>query len=61
MTTKNNITNSTVTINHYFSTSYTHEPKGFIPTKACNLCHQIIQLTEFYKCKPSHDGNKTQC
>ena len=59
--TTNNITNSTVTINNYSSTSHTHEPKGFIPTKACNKCHQIKQLTEFYKCKASHDGNKTQC
>ena len=59
--TTNNITNCTVTINNYSSTSHTHETKGFILTIACNKCHQIKQLTEFYKCKASHDGNKTQC
>ena len=53
MTTTNNITSSTVTINNYNST--------YIPTKVCHTCRTIKQLTEFYKCKSKHDGYQTQC
>ena len=48
-----NITNNAGPINNYFST--------YIPTKACNTCRQIKQLTEFYKDKAKHDGYQTQC
>ena len=48
-----NITTSTVTINNYNST--------YIPTKVCNTCRTIKQLTEFYEDKSKHDGYQTQC
>ena len=53
MTTTNNITTSTVTINNY--------PSTYIPTKVCNKCRTIKQLTEFYKDKAKHDGYHSQC
>ena len=61
MTTNNNITNSTVTINNYSSTYHAHEPKGSRSTKACNKCHQIKQLTDFGKDKSKYDGYRNQC
>ena len=56
-----NITTSTVTINNYTSTYHVYEQKGSIFTKVCSTCHTNKQLTEFYKCKASLDGYKTQC
>ena len=53
MTTTNNITTSTATINNYTTT--------YIPTNACYKCHIIKELTEFYKDKTSKDGYRTQC
>ena len=53
MTTINNITTSTVTINNY--------PPTYIPTKVCKSCRTIKQLWEFYKDKSKHDGYQAQC
>ena len=33
----------------------------YIPTKICNKCHTINQLTEFRKSKSGHDGYRNQC
>ena len=53
MATINNITTSTATINNYTTT--------YIPTKACNKCDIIKELTEFYKCKTTRDGYLNKC
>ena len=53
MTTTNNITTSTFTINNY--------PSTYIPTKVCKSCRTIKQLTEFYQDKSKYDGYQTQC
>ena len=53
MTATNNITTSTVTINNY--------PSTYIPTKVCNTCRIIKQLTEFYKDNKSRDGYCHKC
>ena len=53
MTTTNNITTSTVTINNY--------PSTYIPTNVCNTCRIIKPLTEFYKCKTCHDRYRSIC
>ena len=60
MTTTNNITN-TGTINIYNNTNQTINPNMYIPTKACNKCRSIKQLTEFREEKSCHDGYRTQC
>ena len=61
MTTTNNITTSTVTINNYPSTYINTETESSIPTKTCTKCHQIKQLTEFHKDNAAYDGYRTQC
>ena len=61
MTTTNNITSSTVTINNYTTTDHINEPIGSIPTKVCNKCFQIKQLIEFHKRKDTYDGYRNQC
>ena len=61
MTSTNNMTHSSVTINNYSSTYHAHEPKGSILTKACNKCHQIKQLTKFVKDKRKYDNYRNQC
>ena len=59
--TTNNITTSTVTINNYTTITHTNEQINFIPTKVCNRCFQIKQLTEFYKAKANKDGYQCHC
>ena len=67
----NNITTTTATINIYNNTDktinpnkeplYNNLPNIYIPTKVCNACRIIKQLIEFYKCKTTHDGYRSQC
>ena len=54
--TTNNITTSTVTINNYTTINHTKEQISSIPTKVCNKCFQIKELTEFYKEKQIKTG-----
>ena len=61
MTTTNNITTSTATINNYNNTDQTINPNRYIPTKVCNTCRTIKQLTEFNKDKTSRDGYYHKC
>ena len=48
-----NITTPTTTINIYNNTDQTINPNMYIPSKACNRCLTIKQLTEFSKEKMS--------
>ena len=61
MTTTNNITTSTVNMNIHNNTDQTINPNMYIPTKACNRCRIIKQLTEFNKQKRNKDGYLDQC
>ena len=71
MTTTNNITTSTVTINNYNNTEQIINPNTellnnnplnvYIPTKVCNTCRIIKYVTEFYKDKSIKDGYHSQC
>ena len=58
MSTTNNITTSTVTINNYNKTDQTINPNTYIPTKVCNTCRIIKQLIEFPKDNTKNDGYK---
>ena len=61
MTTIVNITTSTGAININNNSDKTINPNTYTPTKACNKCRTIKQLTEFYKNKTKHDGYQSQC
>ena len=61
MTSTNNITTSTTTINIYNNSDQIINPNTYIPTKACNRCRIIKQLTEFSKHKQSRDGYLNKC
>ena len=61
MTTTNNITTSTMNMNIYNNTDQIINPNMYIPTKACNRCRIIKQLTEFSKHKKSRDGYLNKC
>ena len=61
MTTTNNITTSTNTININNNTDQTVNPNMDIFTKVCNKCRTITYVTEFYKDKSKKDGYHTQC
>ena len=51
MTTTNNITTSTNTININNNTDQTVNPNMDIFTKVCNKCRTITYVTKFYKDK----------
>ena len=61
MNTTNNIATFTVNINIYNNTDTTINSNMYIPTKACNKCRTIKQLTEFRKSKSCHDGYRNKC
>ena len=71
MTTTNNITTSTVTMNIYNNPYQTITPNIkllnnnsqtiYIFTKVCKTCRTIKYVTEFYKDKKCRDGYHTQC
>ena len=71
MTTTNNITNFTVTMNIYNNPDQTITPRTkllennsqtvYIPTKVCKTCNTIKCVTEFYNRKTSKDGYYNRC
>ena len=71
MTTTNNITTSTVTMNIYNNSYQTITPKTkllennsqtvYIPTKVCKTCRTIKYVTKFYKDKSRFDGYAYRC
>ena len=61
MTTTNNITTFTTTININNNTEQTINSNIYIPTKVCNTCRIINQLTEFDKDNKLRDGYCSKC
>ena len=71
MTTTNNITSSTTTINIYNNTDKTINPNTEqinknqqnvdIPTKVCSKCNTSKYITEFNKRKEAFNGYRGQC
>ena len=61
MSTTNNITTSTVTLNNYSSAYMNAQTESPILTKVCNNCHQIKNITKVTKDKIFRDGYRDQC